>query len=78
MAKVLYVLAETIRCLGLYIQPVMPSSADKLLAQLSVPESERSYSTLSAGNALKPGTPLPKPEGIFPRMVEEENEAAAS
>ncbi|MCF8496217.1 MAG: methionine--tRNA ligase, partial [Alphaproteobacteria bacterium] len=36
MVTVLYVLAETIRCLGIMIQPVTPAGAAKLLNQLNV------------------------------------------
>ena len=38
---------------------------------LAVPEDARSFAALGPSGALKAGTPLPKPEGIFPRYVEE-------
>lgn len=72
MATVLYVLAETIRCLGLIVQPFMPESSAKMLDQLSVPADQRDFTFLSAAHALKPGTKLPAPQGVFPRIVEEE------
>ncbi|HVJ35271.1 MAG TPA: methionine--tRNA ligase [Terriglobia bacterium] len=75
MNTVLYVLAETIRRLGLLIQPVMPQSAAKLLDQLALPESGRSFASFGKDHALVPGTALPQPQGVFPRFVEE---AAAS
>src|SRR5579862_8219667 len=40
---VLYVLAETIRHLGILIQPVMPTSAAKMLDQLAVPATQRDF-----------------------------------
>ena len=49
----------------------MPHSAARLLDQLALPEDRRSFATLGEGGALKPGTTLPKPEGVFPRYVEE-------
>ncbi|HVI90626.1 MAG TPA: methionine--tRNA ligase [Dongiaceae bacterium] len=71
MNTVLYVLAETIRRLGLLIQPIMPQSAAKLLDQLAVAESTRSFAAFGKDHALVPGTMLPQPQGVFPRFVEE-------
>jgi len=68
---ILYVLAETIRRLGLLIQPIMPQSAAKLLDQLGVPENARTFAAFGKDHALVPGTALPKPEGVFPRFAEE-------
>ena len=70
MAAVLYVVAETIRHLAIVTQPVMPDSMAKMLDQLAVPENRRDFASLDS--QLLPGTPLPKPEGVFPRHVEEE------
>ncbi len=70
MAAVLYVLAETIRHLAIMTQPVMPDSMAKMLDQLAVPGDRRDFASLDS--QLLPGTPLPKPEGVFPRHVEEE------
>jgi methionyl-tRNA synthetase len=67
-ATVLYGLAEVIRHLAILVQPVMPQSAAKLLDQLAVPPERRDFASLD--RALAPGTPLPKPEGVFPRYVE--------
>lgn len=74
MATVLYVLAETLRCVALLVQPVMPESMAKMLDQLAIGEGERSFASLNAAHALKAGTPLPAPQGIFPRFVEEPKE----
>jgi len=70
MATVLYVLAEVLRRLAIIIQPFMPESMGRLLNQLAVPENTRSFSALDLSRSLKPGTPLPAPEGIFPRVAE--------
>ncbi|MCB1530244.1 MAG: methionine--tRNA ligase [Rhodospirillales bacterium] len=72
MGTVLYVLAETIRCLAIAVQPVVPGSAAKMLDQLAVPEDARDYAHISAGHMLKSGTSLPAPEGVFPRIQIEE------
>ena len=68
MATVLYVLAETIRHLAILVQPVVPQAAARLLDQLAVTADRRDFAALA--RKLAPGTPLPKPEGIFPRYVE--------
>lgn len=75
MQTVLYVLAETIRCLGIIVQPLMPESASKILDQLNIPEDKRGFEAISADHMLKSGDALPKPEGVFPRLTEE-SEAA--
>jgi len=71
METVLYVLAETLRHLGILLQPFMPDAAAKLLDQLAVPAEQRQFVHIENDDyALKPGTVLPAPQGIFPRYVE--------
>jgi methionyl-tRNA synthetase len=70
MATVLYVLAETLRTLAIVIQPFMPSTMIRLLDQLAVPPGKRDFAALGEAGRLKPGTPLPPPQGLFPRIVE--------
>jgi methionyl-tRNA synthetase len=61
-------LAETVRQVALVLQPVMPGSMSRLLDQLAVPADQRDFSAFNKrGHG---GTPLPKPEGVFPRYVE--------
>ncbi len=67
MNTVLYVLAETVRHLAILMQPFVPSSAAKMLDQLAVPETERTFAHLGEAHALKGGTLLPPPVGVFPR-----------
>jgi len=69
MRTVLYTLAEVIRHLGILTQPFIPGAACKLLDQLAISDAARRFVALDAA-PLVPGTPLPKPEGIFPRLVE--------
>jgi len=71
METVLYVLAETIRHLAILAQPFMPEAMAKMLDQLAVAEDARAFDSLGDGGRLAPGTPLPKPQGVFPRYVEE-------
>lgn len=70
MATVLYVLAETIRHLAIQTQPIIPDASARILELLSVPNDARGFDRVGAAHALTPGTPLPKPEGVFPRYVE--------
>jgi methionyl-tRNA synthetase len=72
MATVLYVLAETIRHLAILVQPVTPDAAARLLDQLALPETARSFAHLGPDHALVPGTALPAPAGVFPRYSEPE------
>ena len=69
MNTVLYVLAETLRHLAIISQPFMPQSCSRLLDFLAVPTAHRTFASL-ASHPLKPRTPLPAPEGIFPRYVQ--------
>jgi methionyl-tRNA synthetase len=68
MNTVLYVLMETIRRLAILTQPFMPAASAKMLDQLGVGEDARDFAALDT--ALKADAPLPKPEGVFPRFVE--------
>ena len=72
MATVLYVLAETIRHIAVLLQPVMPASMAAMLDQLALGPDVRVFAALTEEYALQPGTPLPKPQGVFPRFVEPE------
>ena len=68
MATVLYTLAEAIRRLAILAQPVMPGSAARILDQLAVAPGARGFAQVAAAPLLVPGTPLPAPVGIFPRI----------
>ncbi|PCI56124.1 MAG: methionine--tRNA ligase [Alphaproteobacteria bacterium] len=72
METVLYVLAEVIRCLAIIVQPVVPHCAPKILEQLNISEDQRMFEHISADHVLASGTKIDKPEGVFPRIVEEE------
>ncbi len=74
METVLYTLAETIRHIAILLQPYMPDSMERMLDQLAIPAEARGFESLGADNALTAGTPLPKPQGVFPRFVEEDTD----
>jgi len=74
-ATVLYVLAESIRCIAIMLQPFIPEAAKKMLLQLGYVEADFAnnaggvgFSSLSPEFALKPGNILPAPQGVFPRI----------
>ena len=67
MNTVLYVLAETVRHLAILMQPFVPASAAKMLDQLAVPATDRSFAHLGESHALQGGIVLPAPQGVFPR-----------
>ncbi len=71
MGTVLYVLAESIRNIALMLQPFCPTAAGKILDQVAVAENERDMINVGAQHALKPGTALPAPSGVFPRYAAE-------
>jgi methionyl-tRNA synthetase len=63
---VLYRSAEAIRTLAILFRWTIPASADRLLDLLAVPADARDFAALAT--PLVPGTVLPAPEGIFPRL----------
>jgi methionyl-tRNA synthetase len=72
MGTVLYVTAEVVRQAAILVQPVMPTAGARLLDLVAAPTEARSFAALGEAGRLKPGTPLPPAEPIFPRYVEEE------
>ncbi len=72
MGTVLYVTAEVIRQVAILAQPVMPTSCTKLLDQVAISPDARGFHGLGEAGRLVPGTELPKPQGVFPRYVDEE------
>ena len=71
MATVLFTLAEALRRIALVTQAFMPDASARILDQLAVPQDARSLRDyLDEASALRPGTPLPPPSGVFPRFAE--------
>ena len=64
---VLYVTLEVVRIAALLVQPVMPSSAAKLVDLVGQDEARRDFTAV--GVRIAPGTPLPAPAGVFPRHL---------
>lgn len=70
MNDVLRVLLDVLRGIATVLQPFMPHSMERMLTQLGVTDSERSFAALET--LLPAGRELPAPQGIFPRYVEEQ------
>ncbi|WP_159710145.1 class I tRNA ligase family protein, partial [Geminicoccus flavidas] len=71
MNTVLWVLVETIRRIAILTQAFMPAASAKVLDQLAVPAERRLLAHVTDPDAaLAPGTPLPKPDGVFPKWQE--------
>jgi methionyl-tRNA synthetase len=68
MATVLYVIMEVLRYSAILYQPLIPESSNKILDLLTVPSNERSFEHLNDTYRIKSGSPVSKPEGIFPRI----------
>ncbi|MFT3659857.1 MAG: methionine--tRNA ligase [Gordonia sp. (in: high G+C Gram-positive bacteria)] len=63
---VLYVCAEVIRIVTLLAQPVMPTSTGTVLDLLAVDADRRDFTAIT--ERLAPGSVLPKPAPVFPRV----------
>jgi methionyl-tRNA synthetase len=72
---VLYVTAEVIRQVAILTQPFMPTSSNKLLDLLGIPDEARDFARLGAGGRIAPGTALGAIAPVFPRYIEPEAKA---
>jgi methionyl-tRNA synthetase len=72
MGTVLYVVAETLRNIAILSQPVIPNAAGKLLDMLGIAEDRRDFSYVGEAGRLVPGVAIAQPQGLFPRIVEEQ------
>ena len=69
MEVVLYTIMEVLRHVAIIYQPIMPESANKILDALTVPEDERTFQHLEGDQyKIQLGSPVSKPNGIFPRI----------
>ncbi len=70
MEAVLYVLLEYIRVIAIMVQPVMPDSSTKILAQICIPDDKRGFDAITKESRLASGQALLPPQPVFPRFVE--------
>lgn len=78
MATSLYVTLEALRPIAILYQPIIPDAASKMLDLLGVPADQRSFAHVGGDFALRPGTTLPKPTPVFPRIESSEAAPAAA
>ena len=79
LQTVMYYLAECIRAVAVHIYPTMPSTPEKIYAQLGVTDPElKTWESVQKFGGLKPGTVVKKGAALFPRVdVKKELEAIA-
>ncbi len=78
METILYVTAEVVRQVAILASPVVLDGANKLLDLLGQSTDARLFANLGAQHRLAPGLDLPKPEGVFPRFVDQAEGANAA
>ena len=85
LKTVMYVLAESVRAVAVQIFPVMPTTPERIYAQLGVTdEALKTWDSVKTFGALPAGTIVKKGEALFPRvdikkeLEEMEKEKAAS
>lgn len=72
MNVILYTTAEVLRAISIMAQPAIPTAANRLLDFVGTPEDKRLFEHVGPEHALNAGVSLPKPEPVFPRYVEAE------
>jgi len=75
MATILYVTAEVLRVVAIFVQPFMPAKMAQLLDLLAVPKDAHSFDRATRERPLASNAELPAPTPIFPRYVEPEEPA---
>ncbi len=80
LSTVLYNLLEVLRLAAILLQPFMPRTVPRILAQLGEPEPERARQLpqAAAWGGLAPGQAIAKAEPLFPRIEKEKNGAPAA
>ncbi len=68
LARVLYNLAETLRICTVLLQPFMPTTCEKIFAQLGVDASLKAWDSAAAVGSMPATATLHKGENIFPRI----------
>ena len=80
LKTVMYVLAEGVRAIAVHIYPVMPTTPERIFAQLGVEdEAAKTWDSVKKFGALKEGTVVKKGEALFPRVdIKKELESLAA
>ena len=80
LKTVMYYLAECIRAIAVHIYPTMPSTPEKIFAQLGVVDPAlKTWESVQKFGGLKPGTKVEKGAALFPRVdIKKELESIAA
>lgn len=70
VARTLYNLLEGLRQIAIAIQPFMPATSEKMLAQLGFEFFDPKFDNLVEWGLLKSGAALVQPEALFPHLAE--------
>ncbi len=70
LGTVIYNLIESIRFIGVMLQPFMPRTPGSIWSQLGISENPdlRSWASLEQWGSVKPGTKVSREEDLFPRL----------
>lgn len=76
LKTVMYNSAESLRVLGVLLNPFMPASMEALMKQLGVeaPVEEQGMKSINQWGGLKPGSQTQKAEQLFPRIEDKQAE----
>ena len=69
-AETLSVLMESLRLVGIILQPFIPGTAKRILDTLNIKENERSFEFFNKDFSLKEGISFKKVEQLFPKLDE--------
>ena len=71
LIAIMYNLLVALRVIAILLKPFMPQTAEKILRQIGVDESNLNMASIKKGDMLKAGSPLTRGESLFPRIVQE-------
>jgi len=78
LKTVLYNLAEVLRIVAILIEPFMPQTTPKMLAQLGISKEENpeltAWESASTFGLIKNGTKVKRAEPLFPRIIDDKEE----
>jgi methionyl-tRNA synthetase len=74
LKTVMYNCAESLRVLGILLNPFMPQSTESMMKQLGVetPIEEQGMSSINDWGGLKPGSQMQKAKQLFPRIEDKQ------
>jgi methionyl-tRNA synthetase len=72
LKAIMYNLLVALRSIAVLLSPFMPQTAQKILGQIGIDESQKpDLSSIKNNDVLKAGSPLTRGDSLFPRIVEE-------